>query len=68
MEVVHARGDVPHFLPGTSGYVAEFAKKHNLPVEAVRGGAVTAYPEFMKQFGPRPGFTAPARTGAGGGQ
>lgn len=50
VEVVHQRGDVPHFLPGTSGYVEEFAKRHNLPVEAVRGGAETALPEFMKRF------------------
>jgi hypothetical protein len=54
VEVVHARGDVPHFLPGTSGYVEEFAKRHNLPAEAVRGGAETALPEFMKRF-PRAG-------------
>jgi hypothetical protein len=66
VEVVHAPGAVPHLLPGTSGYVAEFAKKHNLPVEAVRGGAETAYPEFMRQFADRP---ATNRTGlAGGGQ
>lgn len=64
-EVVHARGDVPHRLPGTSGYVEEFAKKHNLPVEAVRGGAETAYPEFMRRFANRP---AGNRTGTGGGQ
>ena len=54
VEVVHQRGNVPHFLPGTSGYVEEFAKRHNLPVEAVRGGAETAMPEFMKKF-PRAG-------------
>ena len=54
VEVVHERGTVPHFLPGTSGYVEEFAKRHNLPVEAVRGGAETALPEFMKRF-PRAG-------------
>jgi hypothetical protein len=55
VEVVHERGSVPHLLPGTSGYVAEFAKKHNLPVEAVRGGAETAYPEFMRRFNRAPG-------------
>ncbi len=54
VEVAHARGAVPHFLPGTSGYVEEFAKRHNLPVEAVRGGAETALPEFIKKF-PRAG-------------
>ena len=59
VEVVHQRGDVPHFLPGTSGYVEEFAKKNNLSTEAVRGGAETAYPEFMKKARP---------AGSGGGQ
>jgi hypothetical protein len=58
VEVVHARGEVPHFLPGKSGYEEEFAKKHKLPVEAARGGAETAYPEYMKRM----------RTQSGGGQ
>jgi hypothetical protein len=48
IEVPRAKGEVPHHLPGTSGYIEEFAKKHNLPVEAVRGGAETALPEFMR--------------------
>jgi hypothetical protein len=71
VEVVHARGEVPSFLPGTSNYEVEFARKHNLPVEAVRGGAQTAYPEFMKKF-PKPAYDGPpapprtTRTAAGG--
>jgi hypothetical protein len=48
VEVPRAKGEVPHHLLGTSGYDEEFAKKHNLPVEAVRGGAETALPEFMR--------------------
>lgn len=60
VEVPRAKGEVPHRLPGTSGYNEEFAKKHNLPVEAVRGGAETAYPEFMKKFA-----GAPARSSGG---
>ena len=58
VEVDHPRGFVPHLLPGTGGYVEEFAEKFNLPVEAVRGGPETAYPEFMRQF----------TRGSGGGQ
>ncbi|MBM3820169.1 MAG: hypothetical protein FJW14_14290 [Acidimicrobiia bacterium] len=58
VEVAHSRGDVPHFLPGKSGYEEEFAKKHKLPVEAARGGAETAYPEYMRRM----------RAGSGGGQ
>ena len=48
VEVPRAKGEVPHHLPGTSGYVEEFAKKHNVPVEAARGGAETTLPEFMR--------------------
>ena len=59
VEVVHQRGEVPHFLPGTSGYVEEFAKRHGLSTDAVRGGAETAYPEFMKR-------AKPAGTSGGG--
>jgi hypothetical protein len=44
-------GDVPHYLPGQNPYVGEFAKKHNLPIEATRGGAETALPEFRKKIG-----------------
>lgn len=59
-EVVHERGSVPHFLPGTSGYFQETAKRFNVPVEAVRGGPETMYPEFIKKYLVRPA--------AGGGQ
>ncbi len=48
VEVPRPRGVIPHLLPGTSGYNEEFAMKHNLPIEGVRGGANTAYPEFIK--------------------
>jgi hypothetical protein len=58
VEVPRAKGEVPHHLPGTSGYVEEFAKKHNLPIEAVRGGAETALPEFMRNRQPAAAGTA----------
>ena len=44
------RGAVPHRLPGTNQDNEEFAAKHNLPIEAARGGAETAYPEFRKKI------------------
>ena len=53
-EIDHPRGTVPHFLPGASGYTKEFATGQDLPEEAVRGGAETMYPEFMKKFEGRP--------------
>jgi hypothetical protein len=51
VEVERDPGDVPHYLPGQNPYVGEFAKKHNLPIEATRGGAETALPEFRKKIG-----------------
>ena len=41
---------MPHHLPGTTTDAEEFAKKHGLPVEAVRGGAETTYPEYRKKL------------------
>jgi hypothetical protein len=51
VEIERQPGEVPHYLPGQNPYVAEFAKKHNLPVEATHGGAETALPEFAKKVG-----------------
>ena len=44
------RGAVPNFLPGENPFVAEFAKKYGLPVEATLGGAETMYPEFQRKM------------------
>jgi hypothetical protein len=49
-ETDHPAGWVPHRLPGTTTDAEEFAKKHGLPVEAVRGGAETMYPEYRKKL------------------
>jgi len=49
-EVVRPRGAVPHFLPGTNPYLTEFAERHHIPYAATRGGAETAYPEYVKQL------------------
>ena len=48
VEIEREPGQVPNYLPGQNSYLTEFAKKHNLPVEATRGGAGTALPEFGK--------------------
>lgn len=49
VEVPREKGDVPHHLPGANPFLEEYAKKHKVPVEATRGGAETALPEFMRK-------------------
>ena len=39
VEVAHPHGYVPHHLPGTNPFLADFAAKYHLPQEAARGGA-----------------------------
>jgi hypothetical protein len=41
---------VPHWLPGTNPYLAEFAGWYGIPVEATRGGAETMYPEYRQKL------------------
>jgi hypothetical protein len=53
VEVARDSGDVPHHLPGQNPYIAQFATKYNLPLEATRGGAETALPEFAKKLAGR---------------
>jgi len=50
VEVVRPAGYVPHFLPGQNPFINEFATAHGLPVEATRGGAETALPEFAERL------------------
>ena len=50
-------GLVPHHLPGQNPFVNELTRLHNLPVEAVLGGAPTQYPEFRKTL---TGYVPPA--------
>jgi glyoxylase-like metal-dependent hydrolase (beta-lactamase superfamily II) len=49
VEVERPPGEVPNYLPGQNPYLTEFATKFKLPVEATRGGAATALPEFSKR-------------------
>jgi hypothetical protein len=48
-EVVREKDVVPSHLPGTNQASEEFAAKHHLSVEGVKGGAATALPEFAKK-------------------
>jgi glyoxylase-like metal-dependent hydrolase (beta-lactamase superfamily II) len=40
-------GWVPHYLPGTNPFLTEQTDKLRIPLEAVRGGADTLYPEYQ---------------------
>jgi hypothetical protein len=48
VEIPRARGVIPSHLPGTNPLQDEFAIRHHVPVEAARGGAQTALPEYME--------------------
>jgi hypothetical protein len=48
-EVIRAAGVVPHHLPSTNDGSEQYAKKHHLSQEGVKGGAETALPEFVKR-------------------
>lgn len=49
-ETDRAKGQVPHYLPGTNPFMTEFAIQKGIPVEATRGGAATMYPDFMQKM------------------
>jgi hypothetical protein len=50
VEVEREIGDVPHYLPGTNPFLDEVTIRYNIPLEAVRGGAETMYPEYRKKL------------------
>jgi hypothetical protein len=50
IEIVRPKGVIPHHLPGTNPFLKEYAENHNLPYEAIRGGANTIYPEYMQKL------------------
>ena len=41
-----AKDYFPHFLPGQTEWIDEYAKLYGIPWEATRGGANTIYPEY----------------------
>ena len=40
----------PHFLPGKNPYIEDAAKKQGIPLEAIKGGAATMYPEYREKL------------------
>jgi glyoxylase-like metal-dependent hydrolase (beta-lactamase superfamily II) len=60
-EIARDRTVVPHFLPGENPFIREFAAKHAMPQEGVRGGAETLLPGWKPGAPPLP--AAPARNG-----
>jgi len=59
LEIVRPDGEVPHYLPGTNPFLAEMTEKFNIPLEGIRGGASTLYPEYRKRL--RDQYVPPAR-------
>ena len=57
LPVTDTAGVVPHYLPGQNPFVKELTERHNIPVEAVLGGAETMYPEYRKKL---TGYVPPA--------
>jgi len=49
-EVDRPSGVVPHYLPGANPFLEDFAKRFELPLEAVQGGAATMYPELARKI------------------
>lgn len=47
-------GFVPHFLPDENPILEEYAERFSLPLDAIRGGAETALPEFLATGHSRP--------------
>jgi hypothetical protein len=67
-------GEVPAYMPGENPFLDEFARRHQIPIVAVMGGAQTMYPEYQKvvQQAPKPAPLPPPQAGSsrvrGGGQ
>ena len=45
---------VPHHLPGTNPWLNDYAIKNGFPIEALRGGAETQYPEYQQKLDKMP--------------
>lgn len=50
IEIERPRGAVVHNLPGTNGYLEEYAESQGIPWDAVRGGAQTMYPDYLREL------------------
>lgn len=54
------REEVPHFLPGKSPYLGDFAYRYGVPRDAANGGAETMFPEYMEKLRKLPPPPKPA--------
>jgi hypothetical protein len=74
VEVPRPPGEVPAYMPGENPYLDEYARRHQIPMIGVLGGAQTMYPEFEKvlEQAPKPKPLPPPQPGStrvlGGGQ
>ena len=50
VEIDRPQGVVPHHLPGTNPFLAEFSQRFGVPEQAARGGAETQYPEYRQKL------------------
>jgi hypothetical protein len=50
VEIARREGEIPHYLPGTNPFLDDVARNYKLPQEAVRGGAMTMYPEYRRKL------------------
>ncbi len=50
VEVVMPKGKIPHHLPGTNEFLAEFPARYGIPTQAAMGGAETMYPEYQQKL------------------
>jgi len=64
VEVEHPKGWVAYQLPGQNQNLTEYAAHYGIPIEAVRGGAETMYPEYQLKMERLP--APPAQQAAGG--
>lgn len=58
VEVVRAKGEVPHYLPGTNPYLNIVTESYGVPPIATRGGAETSYPDFIRKMRTDPNANA----------
>jgi hypothetical protein len=54
VEVPHPKGYVAQHLPGKNPFLTEFASRWGIPVEAVRGGAESMYPDYQLELATMP--------------
>jgi hypothetical protein len=56
------RDEVPHYLPGKSPFLGDFAYRYGVPLEAANGGPETMYPEYAEKLRKLPKPVKPAGT------